>query len=73
MSEGQVNELYEEFGLSRPDVPVQTSAVNPGLAAEQLTEFLTELGSILSEVERIKRLCHSPADWPESPHSRLRP
>ena len=63
MSEGQVDELYEEFGLSRPDVPVQTSAVNPGLAEEQLTEFLTELGSILSEVERIKRLCHSPADW----------
>lgn len=57
----EVSELYGDFGLSRPDVPVKESA--SGLASEQLTEFLLELNGILAEVERIKRLAHSPADW----------
>lgn len=58
-----VDELYQDFGLSRPDVPVQDSPANPGPADQQLTDYLTELAGILSEVERLKRLCRSPADW----------
>lgn len=59
----EVSELYDDFGLSRPDVPVQEDSLGAGLADQQLTEFLSELSEILREVERIKRLAHSPSDW----------
>ena len=61
--EGEVGELYKDFGLSRPDVEVQNTAASPGPADQQLTEYLLELGVILSEVERLKRLSRTPADW----------
>lgn len=63
MAETSVGELYEDFGISRPDVRVDDSPAKPGLADQQLTEFLTELSEILNEVERIKSIAHSPADW----------
>lgn len=63
MADGSVDELYEDFGISRPGVEISETPLNPGLSDQQLTDFLTELSGILSEVERLKRLCHSPSDW----------
>lgn len=63
MAEQSIGELYDDFGISRPDLPVEDSPLNPAPADQQLTEFLLELSDILSEVERLKRLCNSPSDW----------
>lgn len=59
----EVEDLYGEFGLSRPSVEVQSTPEAPGPATEQLTEYILELNGILAELERLKRSARSPQDW----------
>lgn len=59
----QVDELYEDFGLSKPSVEINQTPEAPGPANQQLTEFILELNGILAELERLKRTARSPQDW----------
>lgn len=59
----EVDDLYSDFGLSKPSVDIQSTPQAPGPAVEQLTEYILELNGILGELERLKRVARSPQDW----------
>jgi len=58
-----VEDLYEDFGLSKPSVEIHSTPEAPGSNSAQLTEYILELNGILQELEQLKQKARSPQDW----------